>query len=215
MGRAPTDTRQRLIEAARLLFWQNGYAGTGMAAILKRARANSGSFYYFFDSKEDLLLAVLEEYKKLLYPMVLARAFEQVADPIERVFAVLAGYREALISTDCTYGCPIGRLALEMGGHRRKAHRGIAANFDGWVVAARQCLEQAGERLPPGLDRGKLAQFVLTVMEGAVMQSRAHRSIAPFDAAVELLRDYFDRLLAAARAARRSQSKRRKSNEKR
>jgi hypothetical protein len=61
-----------------------------------------------------------------------------------------------------------------------------------WI---RKCLDDAGERVPAEVDRQQLAQFVLTVMEGAVMQSRAHASIAPFDAAVAHLRDYFNRLL--------------------
>ena len=53
------------------------------------------------------------------------------------------------------------------------------------------------------MDRGKLSKFVLTVMEGGVMQARAHGSIEPFDACVEQLRDYFDRLMATAKPAAR------------
>ena len=64
----------------------------------------------------------------------------------------------------------------------------------GWV---QKCLEEASERLPAEVNREQLAQFVLTVMEGGVMQARAHGSIAPFDASVAQLRDYFNRLLAA------------------
>ena len=41
-------TRDRLVEAARTLFWKHGYAGTGIAQILKEADAGSGSLYYFF-----------------------------------------------------------------------------------------------------------------------------------------------------------------------
>jgi hypothetical protein len=39
--------------------------------------------------------------------------------------------------------------------------------------------------------------FVLTVMEGAVMQARAHRSLAPYDACVRQLRLHLDALAAA------------------
>ena len=49
-------TRDRLVEAARTLFWKHGYASTGIAQILKEADAGSGSLYYFFPTKEDLLL---------------------------------------------------------------------------------------------------------------------------------------------------------------
>ena len=54
-----SSTRDRLVEAARTLFWKHGYASTGIAQILKEADAGSGSLYYFFPTKEDLLLAVL------------------------------------------------------------------------------------------------------------------------------------------------------------
>ncbi|MCH9003139.1 MAG: TetR/AcrR family transcriptional regulator, partial [Planctomycetes bacterium] len=44
----------------------------------------------------------------------------------------------------------------------------------------------------------RLATFILTVMEGGVMQARAHRSLEPFDASVAMLKDYLDRLSATA-----------------
>src|SRR3954454_24337755 len=105
---AQAATRERLIEAARHLFWEKGYAATGLAELLARAGANSGSFYHFFDSKDDILRTVLETYHDLLEPLVFRPAFESRARPLDRIFALLAGYRERLVSTDCQYGCPIG-----------------------------------------------------------------------------------------------------------
>jgi TetR/AcrR family transcriptional repressor of nem operon len=189
-----SDTRQRLIEAAVFLFWENGFAGTGVAEILARAKVNSGSFYHFFKSKEALLLAVLDWYLMGLEPYVMQPAFAQSPDPVERVFAVMAFYRQNLIKTGCTYGCPIGRLALEIPEDRADVHHLLAANFDGWTAAIETCLDAARDRLPPDLDRASLSQFVLTVMEGGVMQSRAHRHIGPFDASVRHLRRYFELL---------------------
>lgn len=188
------DTRQRLIDAGVFLFWENGYGATGVAEILARAKVNSGSFYHFFKSKEVLLLAVLDWYLMGLEPFVMQPAFAQSPDPIERVFAVMAFYRQNLLKTDCTYGCPIGRLALEIPEDRTQVHRLLAANFDGWTAAIEACLDAAHDRLPPDLDRPSLSQFVLTVMEGGVMQSRAHRHIGPFDASVRHLRRYFELL---------------------
>jgi hypothetical protein len=49
-----------------------------------------------------------------------------------------------------------------------------------------------GDRLPAGTDLARLAEFVLTVMEGAIMQSRTHRDIGPFDRNVAVLREHFD-----------------------
>src|SRR4030088_361971 len=110
----PSATRDRLIESARYLFWERGFAGTSMADLLAHAGVNSGSFYHFFESKEALLRAVLETYLHALRPMVIDPAFAGTDEPIARIFAILEGYRERVLQTRCTYGCPLGRLALEI-----------------------------------------------------------------------------------------------------
>ncbi len=68
-------TRDRLINSARYLFWERGFAGTSMADLLAHADVNSGSFYHFFESKEALLREVLEGYLHALRPMVVDPAF--------------------------------------------------------------------------------------------------------------------------------------------
>jgi len=191
-------TRERIIEAGLYLFWLQGYAATGIAEILARANVNAGSFYYFFKTKEALLLAVLELYIQSLHPVVVDPVFDRILDPVERVFGILGFYRQNLLATGCTYGCPIGRLALEIPEEQFKVHKRLADNFDGWTAAVEKCLEDAKERLPATIDLKTLSKFVLTVMEGGVMQARAHRAIEPFDASVAHLRDYFQ-LLAASR----------------
>lgn len=187
------DTRARLVEAARHLFWEKGYAATGLAEILARARANSGSFYHFFESKDALLRTVLETYLELLEPHVLHPVRKAARQPLDQVFGLLASYRERLAATDCQYGCPIGRLALELDPENMPAHALIASNFDAWKSAVATALRGAGIRPPE-----EVAIFVLTVMEGAVMQSRAHRSVEPFDACVRQLRIHLDALRKAA-----------------
>jgi len=194
MGQRP-DTRKRLVDAALYLFWLQGYAATGVAEILARAKANAGSFYYFFKTKEELLLAVLQAYIEGLQPVIVGPVFSEIADPIERVFGILEFYRKNLLATGCSYGCPIGRLALEIPEEQFKVHKRLADNFDGWTAAVEKCLEDAKDRLPAGTNLKTLSQFVLTVMEGGVMQARAHREVAPFDASVEHLRGYFALLM--------------------
>jgi TetR/AcrR family transcriptional repressor of nem operon len=194
MAKAAGNTRERIILAAIELFYAQGYAATGIAEILKKARAHSGSFYFFFPAKEDLLDAVLDWYLQNLVPILIRPLYRQTDDPVERVFLLLDGYRQKILLTDFAFSCPIGRLALEIDPTRRKIHRKIAANFNGWTAAVRKCLDDAADRFPAAVDREQLAQLVLTVMEGAVMQARAHHDIHPFDSSVEQLRDYFQRL---------------------
>ncbi|HTD29680.1 MAG TPA: hypothetical protein VK660_09850, partial [Xanthomonadaceae bacterium] len=77
----------------------------------------------------------------------------------------------------------------------------MADNFHAWVDAVEQCLVAAGKRLPKKTQRRELAEFVLTTMEGGVMQARTHRDVAYFDGAVRQLRNYFDYLEREAKTA--------------
>jgi TetR/AcrR family transcriptional regulator, transcriptional repressor for nem operon len=207
-------TRQRIVEAALYLFWLRGYAATAIAEILSRAKANAGSFYYSFRTKEELLLAVLELYVRTLMPVVVEPVLRAEQDPVERVFGILGFYRQNLLATGCTYGCPIGRLALEIPEEQFRVHQRLADNFDGWTAAVEKCLEDARARLPEDLNLATLSKFVLTVMEGGVMQSRAHRAIEPFDASVQHLRGYFDLLIAQRGRADLTQNDARQNLEK-
>jgi TetR/AcrR family transcriptional regulator, transcriptional repressor for nem operon len=189
-------TRDRILDAARQLFLQQGYTATGIAQIVRAADARPGSLYYFFPTKEDLLQAVLERYKDLLWPVVIQPVFDRVSDPIERIFGVLDGYRQMLLTTACRQGCPIGNLALEMSESSPGARKLVAENFTNWKHAVEQCLDDAAGRLSEHVDRAALASFVLTVMEGGVMQARAYKSIEPFEQSVMHLRDYIDHLIS-------------------
>jgi hypothetical protein len=145
---------------------------------------------------------VLERYREGLRPMLLAPAWEGVADPVGRVFALLARYRQSVVDTDCTYGCPIGSLALEIHEPDPPVREALAANFNGWTDAIEECLEAAGPLLPKTANRRELAELVLTTMEGAVMQARTHRDVGYFDRSVRQLRNYFDLLQREAARAR-------------
>ena len=195
-------TRERIVEAARSLFFKQGYTATGVAQILKEAEANSGSLYHFFPSKDDLLVAVLEKYQAMLEPQVLRPAFTRTNDPIKRLFAVLEGYRLLLEATNFELGCPIGNLALEVSNHQPEARKLIIANFKAWCDAIRRLIEEARDRFPSDIEPAALATYVLATMEGSVMLARAYRSFEPFDQAISQLEDYIKRLMRE-RAGRR------------
>lgn len=193
------DTRNRILMTAMELFWEKGYLSTSVADILSRSQVHSGSLYHFFPGKQDVLVGVLELYRDGIDDMLLAPNWAGVNDPIERVFALLAGYRTHLIVTDCTYGCPIGSLALEIHEPDPVVRDLMAVNFTGWSMAIAGCFQAAADRLPRGTDHGALGEFVLTVMEGAVMQARTYRDIGYFDRNIAVLQDYITRLLVTER----------------
>lgn len=194
-----SDARSKIVRAAMELFWLKGYNSTSVADILSRTQLNSGSLYHVFPSKQDVLIGVLEAYRDGIEEMLLAPAWAGVEDSIERIFALLNAYRTMIVESDCSYGCPIGSLALELHEPDPRVRELLAQNFANWTAAIEACLRAAGPRLPGDVDRAALAQFVLTAMEGGVMQARTYRDVAYFDRTVAQLRAHLAMLEAAAK----------------
>jgi AcrR family transcriptional regulator len=195
----PSNTRDRVVYSALQLFATKGYGSTSVADVRQAAGIHSGSLYHFFPGKQDLLLAVLEAYRRGIGPMLLQPAWVGVKDPVERIFALLGRYRASLLQTECTYGCPIGSLALELHEPDPPVRQLLAQNFEGWIDAIEGCLQEAGKSLLANIAGRELTGFVRTTMEGAVMQARTYRDIARFDGSVRQLRAYFDTLLGEDR----------------
>jgi TetR/AcrR family transcriptional repressor of nem operon len=198
---AAVATRERLLQTAFQLFHEQGYHATGVATILREAGVNAGSLYHFFSSKDDLLLKVLEFALDYLEPMVMAPAEAASVDPLERVFVLLDQYREWVGANQCRMGCPIGNLALEVSDGNPAARALIHRNFENWAGRVEGWLRSAADELPAGTDLRRLARFVLTVMEGGLMQARAAGHIGPFDDSVAVLREHFAALQTQAAAA--------------
>lgn len=151
----PPSTRDRIIGAALGLFAAKGYGATTIADIGAAAKANPGSVYFFFPTKQEVLLAVLGAYSTGIRPMLLEPAWHGVKDPIARVFALLDRYRSLLTDSDRIYGCPIGSLALELHEPDPPVREALATNFAVWTAAIESCLVDAGES--PG-DRRRQAR---------------------------------------------------------
>lgn len=196
-----TNTRERLIETAAGLFWRQGYAQTGVNEIMQEAGTTSGSFYHFFPAKEDLLVAVVEHVGEWLEADVFAAADAVSDDPLEQIFTVVDASRRHLESNGFELGSPLGSLAAELSASHPQVRERLAVVFDAWTDRVAAMLEAAGDRLPRDLDRRALARFILGAVEGAILQARVNRSLAPFDDAVAELRRHLALLKPGAQRA--------------
>ncbi len=181
------DTRDRILDAAVELFHRQGYADTSIAQIRDEAGVSSSSLYHFYPTKDALLMAVLDQYHDVIGPAILNEAFRGIDDPHERLFSLLGRYRGMLTATDFRYGCPIGNLALEVGPHHPEARSRVLACFNRWINAVAEVLAELPD--PPAAPRDT-ASFMLTVLEGAILQSISQHDLAPFDIAMAHLEQY-------------------------
>ena len=85
-------TRSALIEAARRLFAERGYAGVGTEEIVRAAGVTRGALYHHFDGKRDLLRAVYEELEAEI-----AREIAESAQPGAGVLELLTAGAERFL----------------------------------------------------------------------------------------------------------------------
>jgi TetR/AcrR family transcriptional regulator, transcriptional repressor for nem operon len=112
-----SDMKERLMEAAMDLMWQNSYGAASVDAICERAGAKKGSFYYFFKSKSELAAAALEaDWKKKRAEM--DSIFSPTVPPLERFdrYFDFVYDRLAEVQKKCgsILGCPFMSVGSEV-----------------------------------------------------------------------------------------------------
>src|SRR5712692_7073087 len=106
-----TLKRDRLIEAAKILFYQQGVTGTTLADIAQQAEVPLGNIYYHFRTKEALVEAVIQAHLQELQSLF--AQLDRQPDPRQRLLGLLAAEREHE-HVLARYGCPHGSLSQEL-----------------------------------------------------------------------------------------------------
>ncbi|MFF6787714.1 TetR/AcrR family transcriptional regulator [Streptomyces filamentosus] len=106
-----SQKRQRLTEAAARVLHEQGVERTTLADIAREADVPVGNVYYYFKTKDELVLAALSAHRSYLDE--LTGRLAESAGPRERLKALVEGWI-AQRDTAARYGCPTGTLAAEL-----------------------------------------------------------------------------------------------------
>lgn len=188
------DTRAAIVAVASELLRVNGYNGTGLDAVLKRAKVPKGSFYYYFPSKDDLGLAIIDQAAAELALKLDHHLGDARRNPLRRLRGYFEASIEAQRQSDCTRGCLFGTLGLELASQNARLRERVAAVFKDWEARVAACLreaQKAGEILPR-LSVAELASFILNAWEGAILRTKIVKTVAPLTLFVDQL---FQRVL--------------------
>mgnify|MGYP000013949227 CR=1 FL=1 len=120
MGRSPTNSKQKLLDTANDLIWQSSYGSVSVDDICTAADVKKGSFYYYFPSKAELAVAVMEQ-AYLAFESGINDVFDDDISPTTR-FENLAEfiYNKQQLAFDKygrVCGCPFASLGSEMAGN--------------------------------------------------------------------------------------------------
>jgi AcrR family transcriptional regulator len=184
-----SDSRNRMIQSAALLFRENGYSGTGFRDVTAHSGAPRGSLYHHFPDGKEQLAADTVEWAGAVIERRIARA-AQHRDPIAALGIFVDAWREVLEDSNFRAGHPIVAVAAEADAGPT-ATAAAAGAFARWQeLIARTMLDAGVSRT----EARRLATLVVAAIEGAILLRRARRDIRP-------LRDVHRALEATLRTA--------------
>jgi TetR/AcrR family transcriptional regulator, transcriptional repressor for nem operon len=173
---AATHSKERILTAAKELFLSRGYGATTVDAICERAKLTKGSVYYFFDSKEDLGLAVLDWSLRRGAQMLASGTYVRIVDPVEKAFAFLK-HLEKCSPEIWSGGCLLGSFALELADTNSRMQQAVAGMFQALADTIAELLQPiaaqcAGKQTPSA---SELADTLLGSIEGSIILAKAYR----------------------------------------
>ena len=159
-------SHRRIVDAAARAIRRDGFAGVGVAEVMKDAGLTHGGFYAHFDSRDALLVAALDEAGRASARAIARRREAGVGNAGARPFRVLVEsyLSEALVdATDA--GCPVAALCAEIPRQSPPVRKAS-------TVRVRALLRYVGEALGPRVNAAE-AGVVAATMVGGLQMARA------------------------------------------
>ncbi|WP_382307984.1 TetR/AcrR family transcriptional regulator [Herbiconiux sp. UC225_62] len=178
-----SEARTRMIEGATRLLAERGLQETSFSEVLALTGAPRGSIYHHFpDGKDQLVGEAVQLAGERAIAMLESKRGSSAAEVAE---FFLEMWRTLLTRTDFRVGCSV--VAVTVATDSAELTDATAAVFRGWRARLAELLEEGGV---PADQAGRLAATVIAGSEGAVVLSRAERSIEAFDlVAAQLVED--------------------------
>ncbi|MER6062301.1 TetR/AcrR family transcriptional regulator [Streptomyces sp. NPDC001792] len=179
MGRT-SDAKEKILTAAHSLIEQRGYSALGVAEICKAAGVPKGSFYYFFESKEALALAVIDEHwteERREWTRILGGD----AEPLQRMRQLFEATQASQLagkeSCGAISGCLFGNLSLEMSNQTEAVRERLQEIFEAQAEMVGKVIAEAQARGEVAVtDTRAAAQSVVAQLEGQVLFAKLYNN---------------------------------------
>jgi TetR/AcrR family transcriptional regulator, transcriptional repressor for nem operon len=172
------DTKEKLITTAAALFLSKGYAAAATAEICTLANVNKGSFYHFFSSKADLLLAALQPYVQAIN-----EEFQRIArlkdTPEKKIFQLFDVPTKTNMAWQrahgCVAGCFVGNVVLELASHEDSVRSAALSAFQTWAASIEPIVIEFKKLHDlKHLNTFTTSELVICMMQGGILIAKAH-----------------------------------------
>jgi TetR/AcrR family transcriptional repressor of nem operon len=196
--RDPGGTRQRLLQAAYQEVYHSGFRGSDLETILDRAGVTKGALYHYFENKDALGYAVVDEVIAAMTHDKWLRPLEHADNPIDALARIVQS-----TSTKPEWlqgGCPINNLAQEMSSLDEGFRKRLAKLFSGWCDGIAAALREGQKRglVRSDVDPHERAIFLVAVYEGYVSLAKNSQDARVLQAGKRILIRHLESLRPCA-----------------
>jgi TetR/AcrR family transcriptional repressor of nem operon len=174
--------REKLLQVGLQVVHERGFRGASVRDIVQAAGVPQGSFTNHFASKEAFGLAVIDLYTAYSDAMVRETLGNATLAPLARVRAYFDAQIAMMKRDAMRGGCLYGNFSAEASSHSEAMRTKVVAALGARAQAVAACLREAidaGELAP--LDVDGVAGFIVSSLQGAILVSKAQRSLAPLE----------------------------------
>ena len=178
------ETRKRIIQVAAHLFHKQGVRATSPDEIIEASRTGKGQFYHYFKSKEGLVHEVLQTHLEAIKSGTAQVKYEITSwQDLEQWFL---SQMELQKSFGMNRGCPFGTVGNEVTENDELIRQDLSLIFE--VVrnklAAFFIREKARGGLVADADEGRMADFCIAAIQGAMLLGKIKRDSQPVETTV-------------------------------
>jgi TetR/AcrR family transcriptional repressor of nem operon len=195
---ARTNTREEIIRKGAELIHAQGFNATGLQQILQAVSIPKGSFYFYFKSKEDFGLEIIDYFSAIINGIFTRYLSDKKIVPLKRLEKLFDFFEAAFQKNGSALGCPIGNLSLELADTNERLRVHLGGAIEMLIAQIEFCLQEAkrDKSLPASLNTADAARFIFHGFEGSVLHMKVVKSIEPFRAFRSYLTGYFKNIKA-------------------
>jgi TetR/AcrR family transcriptional repressor of nem operon len=196
MSTATATTKERILDAAEELMLAKSFHSVGLNEILTAVNVPKGSFYHYFQSKEQFGVELIRHYvaDATVYKRKMLLSAESEPNPLERLSTYLNGSIAKMLENDCKQCCLVLKLGTEVSTMSDSMREVLAHGMRDWVGVYEKLIREGQQKkvMDRALDPSAAAAVVHDYWMGAVQRMLVSRQVAPLRTAATFIREYLE-----------------------
>lgn len=187
-----TEAIENILEIGTDLIIKNGYNNIGLNKILEAANIPKGSFYYYFKSKEDFGLQVIQYYSRNSLVILNNYLSNTKLNSKERIISFFTDMKEIYIIKEHKEGCLLGNCSIELSDISKSFSNSISCELDKWQQVIENCVREGQENgsISNKESAKVMSDFILTTWEGSLLRMKSSKNTKSIEIFIKFLKKY-------------------------